>query len=100
MGMADVPDEAIETLYRKLLNDAGQSGYRLNPDMAFTKSLARGLLVNQGRYGYMSCPCRLSTGKRRTISTSSAPVTTGTLTWTNMEPATARFMCPMTSSRA
>ncbi len=65
MGMADVPDEAIETLYRKLLNDAGQGGYRLNPDTAFSKSLVRGLLVNQARYGYMSCPCRLSTGKKK-----------------------------------
>lgn len=64
MGMADVRDEAIETLFRQLTRDAEQGGYRLNPDAAFTKALVRGLLVNKERYGYMSCPCRLATGKK------------------------------------
>jgi ferredoxin-thioredoxin reductase catalytic chain len=64
MGMADIRDEAIETLFRQLVRDAEQGGYRLNPDAAFTRSLVRGLLVNKERYGYMSCPCRLSTGKK------------------------------------
>jgi len=64
MGMADIKDEAIDALFRQLVRDAEQGGYRLNPDMAFTKALVRGLLVNKGRYGYMSCPCRLSTGKK------------------------------------
>jgi ferredoxin-thioredoxin reductase catalytic subunit len=64
MGMADIKDEAIETLFRQLVRDAEQGGYRLNPDAAFTKALVRGLLVNKDRYGYMSCPCRLSTGKK------------------------------------
>ncbi|HUL61889.1 MAG TPA: ferredoxin-thioredoxin reductase catalytic domain-containing protein [Methanocella sp.] len=64
MGMADVKDEAIEALFRQLTRDAEQGGYRLNPDTAFTKALVRGLLVNKDRYGYMSCPCRLATGKQ------------------------------------
>jgi ferredoxin-thioredoxin reductase catalytic subunit len=64
MAMADIRDEDIETLFRQLVRDAEQGGYRLNPDAAFTKALVRGLLVNKGRYGYMSCPCRLSTGKK------------------------------------
>lgn len=64
MGMDDIQDEAIEALYRKLASDADQGGYRLNPDAAFTKALVRGLLVNKERYGYMSCPCRLSTGRK------------------------------------
>ncbi len=64
MGMSDIKDEAIETLLRQLVRDAEQGGYRLNPDTAFTKALVRGLLVNKGRYGYMSCPCRLSTGRK------------------------------------
>jgi ferredoxin-thioredoxin reductase catalytic chain len=64
MGMADVKDEAIDALFRQLVRDAEQGGYRLNPDEAFTKALVRGLLVNKGRYGYTSCPCRLAIGKK------------------------------------
>ena len=30
----------------------------------FTKELLRGLIVNQKRYGYGSCPCRLSEGDK------------------------------------
>ena len=63
-GMAAVKDEAIEALYRQLVADAERGGYRINPDAAFAKALARGLLVNQARYGYMSCPCRLATGRK------------------------------------
>jgi ferredoxin-thioredoxin reductase catalytic chain len=64
MGMDDIKDDAIEQLYRQLLRDAEQGGYRMNPDLAFTKGLVRGLLVNKARYGYISCPCRLATGNR------------------------------------
>jgi ferredoxin-thioredoxin reductase catalytic chain len=52
----------IEKLYSKLLTEADAGGYILNPDDDFTKSLIDGLLVNTKRYGYQSCPCRLSTG--------------------------------------
>ncbi len=40
--------------------DARASGYRLNPDPAFLNDLLRGLVRNQERYGYPSCPCRLA----------------------------------------
>ena len=63
-GPGDVKEEAVEALYRQLLRDAEQGGYRLNPDLAFTKGLVRGLLVNKGRYEYISCPCRLASGDR------------------------------------
>ncbi|OPY29008.1 MAG: Ferredoxin thioredoxin reductase catalytic beta chain [Methanocella sp. PtaU1.Bin125] len=62
--MAEVTDDAVDALYRQLLRDADQGGYRLNPDQAFVRGLARGLLVNKARYGYISCPCRLSTGRK------------------------------------
>ena len=62
--MAEITDDAIESLYNVLLRDAEQGGYRLNPDTAFTKGLVRGLLTNKARYGYISCPCRLSTGRK------------------------------------
>lgn len=54
--------EAENTAVEKLRFSAGQTGYLLNPDEELVKSLASGLLKNQARYGYRSCPCRLSTG--------------------------------------
>ena len=55
-------DAAAETLRTRLDEDAERSGYHLNPDREFTLGLARGLLVNESRYGYQSCPCRLASG--------------------------------------
>ncbi|MDD1719696.1 MAG: ferredoxin:glutaredoxin reductase [Methanoregulaceae archaeon] len=54
----------IDALYRKLFDEAEEGGYHLNPDVAFTKGLVRGLNTNGLRYGYMSCPCRLASGKK------------------------------------
>ena len=54
--------EEIEALYRRLSREAEAGGYHLNPDVEFTRDLVRGLLVNQQRYGYPSCPCRLASG--------------------------------------
>jgi ferredoxin-thioredoxin reductase catalytic subunit/rubredoxin len=42
--------------------DAESGGYHLNPDVPFTTSLVEGLLANEDRYGYWSCPCRLADG--------------------------------------
>jgi len=55
-------DAAADALRRRLSEDAERSGYHLNPDREFTLGLARGLLVNESRYGYQSCPCRLASG--------------------------------------
>ena len=53
----------VDTLFDRL--DAYRKrGYFLNPDVEFTKSLLDGLLVNESRYGYQACPCRLSSGVR------------------------------------
>ncbi|MFB3765453.1 MAG: ferredoxin-thioredoxin reductase catalytic domain-containing protein [Methanotrichaceae archaeon] len=57
-------DEEIDKLYDKLNKDAEKGGYHLNPDVQFTKALVRGLLINEHRYGYMCCPCRLSADSR------------------------------------
>jgi ferredoxin-thioredoxin reductase catalytic chain len=54
----------IEALYRRLDKEAEASGYHLNPDVEFTADLVEGLLVNEKRYGYWNCPCRLSGGSR------------------------------------
>lgn len=41
-----------------------QRGYYLNPDAEFTTALLASLLVNEERYGYQACPCRLAAGIR------------------------------------
>lgn len=43
--------------------DAKSHGYHLNPDSQFLENLLEGLKQNEERYGYPSCPCRLSSGK-------------------------------------
>jgi ferredoxin-thioredoxin reductase catalytic subunit/rubredoxin len=60
----EISEKQVEELYRKLKKDAEDNGYNLNPDVEFVRDLIRGLLVNEQRYGYISCPCRLSTGKK------------------------------------
>ncbi len=64
MDKPEVTDEAVDSLYQKLRDEAEEGGYHLNPDVGFTKELVRGLLVNEGRYGYQACPCRLSSGSK------------------------------------
>jgi len=58
----EVSDEQVERLYEKIKREQGAAGYHLNPDGGFAKDLVRGLIVNEGRYGYQSCPCRLASG--------------------------------------
>jgi ferredoxin-thioredoxin reductase catalytic subunit len=62
--MAEITTGEIDSYYERLKKDADRRGYRLNPNVAFTKSLIEGLLVNDRRYGYESCPCRLGSGKK------------------------------------
>ena len=60
-----ISDKDIDKLFNSLNEDALSSGYNLNPDTSFTKSLVRGLLINEERYGYGACPCRLASGNKR-----------------------------------
>ncbi|MFA5034990.1 MAG: ferredoxin-thioredoxin reductase catalytic domain-containing protein [Candidatus Margulisiibacteriota bacterium] len=60
--MAD--QSRIDQLFSKLKGEAEAGGYHLNPDQAFAKDLVQGLLVNEERYGYQACPCRLASGKK------------------------------------
>jgi ferredoxin-thioredoxin reductase catalytic subunit len=57
--------EDIDRLFLRLKTEAESAGYFLNPDTDFTKSLVRGLLLNEARYGYQACPCRLADGTKR-----------------------------------
>jgi ferredoxin-thioredoxin reductase catalytic subunit len=63
--MDSVSPQEIDLAYEKYKKDAIAGGYNINPDAEFTKNLIRGLLANQSRYGYPSCPCRLSLGTRQ-----------------------------------
>ena len=54
----------IDKLYDRLDSEAVAGGYHLNPDVEFTKELLKGLLTNDKRYGYWSCPCRLAFGMK------------------------------------
>lgn len=59
-----VTQEEIDRLYEQLKKEAESGGYHLNPDVEFTKELVRGLLINEKRYGYRACPCRLASGNK------------------------------------
>jgi len=55
----------IDRLYDRLFKEAEDAGYHLNPDVEFTKQLIKSLVVNERRYGYRACPCRLASGKKQ-----------------------------------
>jgi ferredoxin-thioredoxin reductase catalytic chain len=57
-------EEKIDALLERLGKEAAAGGYLLNPGREFTRELIRGLLVNEERYGYRACPCRLASGSR------------------------------------
>jgi ferredoxin-thioredoxin reductase catalytic subunit len=60
----EVTEEEVDRRYLVLNSEAESGGYHLNTDIAFTKDLVRGLLVNEKRYGYPACPCRLASGEK------------------------------------
>jgi ferredoxin-thioredoxin reductase catalytic subunit len=62
--MDDISEKRIDQVYERLFKYAESHGYHLNPDIKFTKDLINSLLINQKRYGYWACPCRLASGKR------------------------------------
>ena len=59
-----INQEEIDRTYNRLNRDAESGGYQLNPDVPFTRELITGLLLNEERYGYWGCPCRLLTGNK------------------------------------
>lgn len=52
-------------LYPILLKYAESQGITLNNDKDFVINILNGLLTNEARYGYRSCPCRLAWGERQ-----------------------------------
>jgi len=64
MPNREISEAQVEAAHRRLQAEAETGGYHLNPDVAFTKDLIRGLLANEARYGYGACPCRLAAGSK------------------------------------
>ena len=58
----DIKQSEVDALFLNLFNDAEEFGYHLNPDIEFTKDLVKGMIINEKRYGYQNCPCRLASG--------------------------------------
>ena len=56
--------EEAKQLMQRLKEEAEQSGYTLHTDEELVLDLMDGLLTNQKRYGYWSCPCREAEGVR------------------------------------
>ena len=60
----EVTEQEIEEFYLRLNKEAQSGGYFLNTDIEFTKDLVKSLIINQRRFSYPACPCRLSSGNR------------------------------------
>jgi ferredoxin-thioredoxin reductase catalytic chain len=65
MNEQEVSVTEIDRLYERLFKEAENAGYHLNPDVEFTKGLIKGLIINERRYGYRACPCRLASGEKQ-----------------------------------
>ncbi len=53
-----------ERLFEVLKKYAESQGIDLNKDREYVLEILDGLLKNETRHGYRSCPCRLATGVR------------------------------------
>lgn len=65
MNDQEVTASEVDKLYERLDKEAEAAGYHLNPDVEFTKGLAKSLIINERRYGYRACPCRLASGNEQ-----------------------------------
>src|SRR5574341_467801 len=55
--------QVIEKMREWLIQEAKSHGYKINPDQKIVDDILWGFFVNEKRYGYKACPCRLATGK-------------------------------------
>jgi ferredoxin-thioredoxin reductase catalytic subunit len=53
----------IDMVRNRAEADAKTFGYHLIPDPELLQAFLEGLKVNEERYGYPSCPCRLASGR-------------------------------------
>jgi len=64
MNFTGINERDVDRVHDMLKSEAEEGGYRFNPDAEFTRNLVKGLLRNEQRYGYRSCPCRLASGRK------------------------------------
>lgn len=57
-----VTTRQVEGLLEWIRNTADAFGCKVNPDKAILQNILDGLIKNERRYGYRSCPCRLASG--------------------------------------
>jgi ferredoxin-thioredoxin reductase catalytic subunit/rubredoxin len=62
--VVSVEEDEVNAFYLKLKKEVETSGYHLNPDVEFAKELLKSILINEERYGYGACPCRLAVNDR------------------------------------
>lgn len=62
--MADGMKNQALRYYHQLKAEAEAGGYTLHPNEEFVLDLVEGLMTNEDRYGYPSCPCRMAAGER------------------------------------
>lgn len=60
----NINKEELNSFYENVKKDVESHGYHLNPNVKFTKELLEGILTNEKRYGYGSCPCRLAANNK------------------------------------
>ena len=60
-----VEDNELNNHHLELKKQIESSGYHLNPDAEFTKSLLKSIILNEKRYGYGACPCRLAVNNKK-----------------------------------
>ncbi len=60
--LATTNPKEVSSTFDKLKKDAESGGYHVNRDTDLAQELVAGLMVNEKRYGYQACPCRLASG--------------------------------------
>ena len=65
MNDREITTAEIDSLHERLSSEARAVGYRLNPDVDFSKGLVKSLIINERRFGYRACPCRLASGEKQ-----------------------------------
>ncbi|MBN2733463.1 MAG: ferredoxin:glutaredoxin reductase [Methanomicrobiaceae archaeon] len=64
MTESGIGEKEIDLRIKILKEDAKKRGYNLNTDELLVRELVSGILINKKRYGFESCPCRLTIGKK------------------------------------
>jgi len=99
MSDDEISGALVEEKVKALRRDAEAGGYILNPDEDFVRKLARGICINEKRYGYRPAPAGLPSAGGRRTATSSARVTTAIPISRSSGPVTVHSMSHPQSRR-